>query len=143
MNLSKCCAIDLVKTNVAAGAADITDAAEVDMAGYDGVVFIALLGTLTAGQVTKLRANGGSVSGTHAELVGATTPAAADGDSNRVLVVDVHKPLHRYMRPSVLRATQNAVINGIIAIRYHGSKAPVTQAATVAEALIVASPAAV
>lgn len=140
-SILKDCAIDLVKTNVAAGSSDITDAAEVDMAGYDGVIFIALLGTLTAGQVTKLRANGGNVSGTHAELAGATTAAAADGDSNTALVVDVYRPIHRYMRPSVLRATQNAVVNGILAIRYKGSKAPVTQAATIAEAVLVASPA--
>jgi hypothetical protein len=38
------------------------------------------------------------------------------------------------------RATGNAVLDGIIAIRYSGSKLPVTQGASVASVVTVASP---
>lgn len=142
-NLLKDCAIDVVKAAVAAGTTNITDAAEVDMAGYDGVCFIAVLGALTAGQVTKLQAQGGATSGSHAELAGATTAAAADADSDKALAVEVFRPVHRFVKPVLVRGTANAALNAIIAIRYRGSKVPVALGATVSKVVSAVSPATV
>jgi len=41
-----------------------------------------------------------------------------------MLVLDVYRPAKRYVRPVVLRATANAVIDGVIAIQYKGGKLP-------------------
>lgn len=140
-NMLKDCAIDRVSAGAAAGTTDVTDASSVDMAGWDGVLFIASLGTLTATQVTALKAYGSTDDSTFVELE-ATTAAAADTDSDLALVLDVVKPTYRYLRATLDRGTANAVLDGIIAIRYRGSKSPVTQGATIAASALFASPAA-
>jgi len=140
-NLLKDCAIDRLHTGAVAATSDVTDASSIDMAGWDGVCFIALLGALTASQVTKLKAYGADLDTGHAELV-ATTAAAADADGTKLLVLDVVKPTLRYLKPVLDRGTANAVLDGIISIRYKGSKSPVTQGSTVAASAIFASPAA-
>lgn len=101
----------------------------VDTRGYDGVVFVAAVGALTATQVTSLKAQQGSLAnGSDAvDIAGAATVGMADGDSNRLAVVDVRRPTSRYVRPVVVRGTANAVIDGVIAILYRGASAPVTQ----------------
>jgi hypothetical protein len=110
------------------------------MQGYDGVMFIAQLGALSASQVTNLQIQGADADTGHADLVGAVSANAADGDSDNLLIVDVVKPRQRYLKPMLNRATGNAVLDGIIAIRYSGSKLPVTQGASVASVVTVASP---
>lgn len=140
MNLLANSAIDLLHTGAVAGTSDITDADSVDMAGYDGAVFIAQLGALSANQVTSLQIQGADADTGHADLVGAITANAADGDSDNLLIVDVVKPVKRYLKPMLNRATGNAVLDGIICIRYKASKAPVTQGADVASAVTAVSP---
>lgn len=101
----------------------------VDTRGYDGVVFVAALGALTATQVTSLKAQqGAQANGSDAvDIPGAATTAMADGDSNRLAVVDVRRPTSRYVRPVVVRGTAMAVIDGVIAILYRGVTLPVVQ----------------
>lgn len=123
MILSKNVAIDRVMNAVAAGTSD-QNSDSVDMAGFDGVLFIALLGTLTATQVTKLTAQHSADDSTFAAITGGSTDAMADADSNKLLFVDVYRPQNRYVRAVVDRGTANAVIDGVLAIRYCGDKAP-------------------
>ena len=100
--------------------------------GFDGVRFTALLGTLTATQVTLLQAQqGNNANGSDmANIVAAVTPAAADGDSNKLLIVDVSRTqiTKRYMRVVVQRGTANAVIDGVVADQYQCRTVPQTQA---------------
>lgn len=120
---------------VAAGSTD-SNGTGVDMqadGGYDGVMFVALLGTLTANQVTTLKAQVSSDDGssdTYADLANSQTSAAADDDDNQCLVLDVYQPPERYVRPVVERATANAVIDGVLAILYRGRSKPSTHDAT-------------
>ncbi len=140
MNLAKNVSVDLLHVGAVAGTSDITDGASVDMQGWDGAMFIAQLGALSANQVTNLQILGADADTGHAALSGAVTANAADGDSDKLLIVDVVKPIHRYLKPLLNRATGNAVLDGIICVRYRGSKAPVTQGATVISAVTVAGP---
>lgn len=135
MNLSKSCKITRVLNAVAAGTTD-QDSTGVDMLGFDGVMFVAAFGTLTATQVTTVVAQGGSDNSSFATTIG-TSDALADADSNKVIVLDCYNPSTRYVRLRVDRGTANAVIDGVWAVQYRGHKAPVTHSTTVASAKLV------
>lgn len=107
-----------------------------DMSGFDGVMFIALLGDVTATSVLTLTAKGNSASSTSSPTpvtqiaTAAFTAGASDAD-DKALVVDVYDPMLRYVFASLTRTTANAVVNGIVAIQYTAEFRPTTQAATV------------
>lgn len=127
-NLLRDVKITRVMNAVAAGTS-AQNGSVVDMSGWDGVMFVAALGALTATQVTSLKAQQGQVSNLSdaADLAGTLVGPLADGDGNKCLVLDIYRPQERYVRPVVNRATANAVIDGVIAIQYRGRKTPVTQ----------------
>ena len=124
-NLTKQVNLVRVVNSTAAGVTAI-NGTHVDMEGWDSVVFICLMGTLTAGQATSLKAqNGAAVNDSdQADITGAVTANALDGDSNKALVLEVYRPQKRYVRPVVNRATQNGVVDGVFAIQYQGDKLP-------------------
>jgi len=125
VNLSKSFNVVRVANAAAAGTTVLTGT-HVDMQGWDNVVFIYGVGALTASQVTALKAQNGSLSNDtdQADIAGAITPAMLDGDSNKVLILEVVRPLLRYVRPVLNRATANAVLDFGIAIQYSGDKLP-------------------
>lgn len=107
-----------------------------DMSGYDGVMFIALLGDVTTASVLTLTAKANTASSTSSPTPVtqvATAAFTADGTSadDKALVVDVYDPMLRYVFASLTRTAANAVVNGIIAIQYKAEFRPTTQAATV------------
>lgn len=121
-----------VMNAVAAGTTD-QESSIIDMAGYDGVLFVASFGTLTASQVTSVKVQQNSANSTSgmADLAGTSTGPLADADSNKVLMVDVFQPEEQYLRLVVDRGTANAVIDGVVAIQYKARALPVTQSSTV------------
>jgi len=125
INLSKNFNLVRVVNSTAAGVTNI-NGTHVDMQGWDNVVFICLMGALTATQITILKAQNGSLANDtdQADITAAATPQALDGDSNKALVLEVVRPLLRYVRPVVLRSVANAAIDGVIAIQYSGDKLP-------------------
>jgi len=126
---------------VAAGTGDTQDTTEIDMAGYDGCVFIASVGTLTATAVTDFRLRDATSSGgSYADIAGSKL-SWADTADNTINVIDIYRPLERYLKGRITRATANAVINGVYAIQYRGQKLPVTLGATVTAHATLASPA--
>jgi hypothetical protein len=98
-----------------------------DMAGYDGVVFIAGFGTLIENgtlDVYPEQNTANSASGM-AEIAGtAAYTVAAAALTKSCIIVDVYKPQERYVQCNITPATQNAVILGIVAIRYGGNIKP-------------------
>lgn len=137
--LSDDVAIDRVVDATAAGSTDV-NGGSVDMQGYDGVMFVALFGALTATQVTSLKAQQSADDSTFADLEGSAAGPLADADGNKLLVLDVYRPEDRYVRPVVDRGTANAVIDGVIAVRYHARSRPVTQGADVVETVQLSTP---
>lgn len=130
-------------TVVAAAAAAAQTAVEgsiLDMAGYDGVLFVALTGDVTDTAVLTLKAQQNTANSTSgmADLVGtaAFTAGASDAD-NKGLALDVHKPRERYVRAVLTRGTANAAVSGIIAIQYDARRKPTAHdASVIAQALI-------
>lgn len=124
----------LCKTAVAAGATDITDATAIDTAGYEGVRFIFAFGAITAGAATSVAAASLDTSSPTAgtdDLLGSKI-TVADTDDDKLVILDIRRPRLRYVRPFVKRATQNAVLNCIIAELYgHSGLYPIAKDATV------------
>jgi len=139
MNLNSNIKITRVANAAAAGTSAVNGSA-IDMLGFDGVMFVAAVGALTATQVTSLKAQEGDTSSPTADLAGSLVGPLADGDSNKCLVLDIYRPLKRYIRPVLNRATANAVVDGIWAIQYCGHKAPTSHDTSVAASKVKASP---
>jgi len=133
MNLSKQVKLTRHSNAVAAGTTTITPSSGIDMAGFDAVLFIVLWGTITSGGVQSVEVHSSSDDGsvdTYAALAGSNV-AVADDQDNKVTYIDVVNPPERYLKCIVNRATQNAVVDGILAIQYHSKSKPVTQPASV------------
>lgn len=135
MNLSKDVKITVVAAAATAAQTAVTSDV-LDMSGYDGVMFIALTGDVTATSVLTLTAKANSANSTSSptpvtqKATDAFTAGAADADS-KALVVDVYRPTLRYVFAELTRTTANAVVGGIIAIQYSAANKPTTQAASV------------
>lgn len=132
-NLSKHIKLTMVSGPVVAGTSTITPPSGVDMQGFQGVIFVAFFGTLSAGAVTVLKAqtsaDNGSVD-TYADLLGSHINIAQASGSNQALVLDVYRPIERWVLPIVTRSTGNAVLNAIVAIQYGPFAIPTTQDVT-------------
>jgi hypothetical protein len=143
MSFLKECKIVPVENSVAAGQAT-TVGEIVDTAGFQCACFIYKLGTVTDGAAITLKIYQGSDATVSdvAELAGASAAiATASGDSEQRLVVDVIKPRERYLRPTIVTATQDVGIDDAICILYNPDVIPVTQPATVDASTLVVSPA--
>ena len=131
--------VRVVEGPAAAGTTDLTSDS-VDMAGYDGVLFIAHMGAITSSAVTSLKAQQSSDDGdadSFADLAGASVTIPDDGDDS-CFVLDVYQPRERYVLCVLDRGTQNAVLNGIIAIPYRANSRPITPTSTTTQVRDVA-----
>ena len=143
MNLSKGVKTTRVMNAVAAGVSD-QNSSSVNMANFESVLFVAALGTLTAGQVTNMKAqqsDDDGVSDAWSDLLGTLTAAMDDGDSDKLIQLDIVKPRKQYVRAVLVRATQNAVIDGIVAYQYGPLKLPTTHDSSVQDTETHVSPA--
>jgi hypothetical protein len=100
----------------------------VDMAGFDGCVFLTSTGTVLAtGTATiKVQQDAAVGMGAAADLLG-TSQAFVDTDDNKSVAVDIKRPLERYLRLVINRATANSDWGPIWALQYRTRKLPVTQ----------------
>ena len=139
MQLSNEVAITQVITPTA-GAAGTTDieGSEIDMANFEGVMFLITFGAITGSAVTSVKAQQDTATGmaSAADLEG-TSQAVADTDDGDTFVIDVFRPLERFVRCYVDRATQNAVVANALAIQYGGRVKPTTNGSTVNKELHV------
>lgn len=131
-----------VSNAVAAGSTNVNTTV-LDMQGYESAMAVCSLNTLTATQVTKLKAQAGDLAdgSDMADLAGAETAKAADADSNKLLMLEVVKPTnHRYLRFVVERATADAVIDSVTVTQFASHKQPETQDATVSQSTVSIDP---
>ena len=115
---------------VVAGTSDVNSDI-VDTQGFDACRFIVGFGTITSGAVTSIKIQQGAAAamGDAADLAG-TSVTVADDDDNQIAIVDVIRPQERYLRVTVDRGTQNAVIDFALAELYRANSEPVTQDTT-------------
>lgn len=133
--------VQVVSNAVAGGTSDI-ETTEVDMEGWESVMWICQFGAITGSAVTSVKAQQDTVTGmgSAADLEG-TGQTVADDDDDTAFVLNLVKPQERFVRLVVARATQNAVVESVVAIKYNGKAAPVTQGATIGGSETTVSPA--
>lgn len=139
LNFSKEVKIVRHSNAVAAGASDITPSAGVDTQGFRGCIFLVPFGTITSGAATSIelhQSDDDGVADAFSALAGSSV-TVADDDDNELKYFEIHNPQKRYLKLIVKRATQNSVVDGIIAFLFNPYIVPVTQPATVAGELSV------
>ncbi len=146
MNLLSNVKMILVSAGAVAAQTEV-DSDILDMLGFDGVLFVAILGTVTASSVLTLVAQQytAATGGSMVTITGATathTDAGAGADSSKCLIVDVFRPQQRYVRAAFTRTAANAVLQGILAIQYMAGKKPTVQDVTTILASTQVAPAA-
>jgi hypothetical protein len=132
MNLLNHVKVTPVLGYYAAGVTERKAPTILDMAGYEGVMFLFLFGTLLETAVLNCWIYGNSTSATGGtKLTTATvahTVTAADALlAKSCIAIDVYQPdpvLYRYLEASVDPDTQDSVILGIVAIQYNGKVKP-------------------
>jgi len=124
MNLSSHVKITKLADHTVAGTSDVT-AAEVDMQGYEGVLFITSFGTAAADNT--MEAEGSDQSGTSfADLEGTSV---VSGSSDEDVWIDVNRPRDRYIRVVAHRGT-SSTLESIWAIQYGARLMPVDNTTT-------------
>ncbi len=136
MNLGKAVKITKVKLTVATGTTTINSDI-VDMQGYDGVLFLASIGTAAADNGVKAQQGAASNMSDAADLAG--TKILSDA-TQKEFVLDIYRPLERYMRLAVIRPT-TTTIEAVWAIQYQGNKKPVSNVTTAQATEVHVSPA--
>jgi hypothetical protein len=141
MNLGKHTKITRVVNSTAVGTSAVNGTV-LDMSGFEGVVFVLEAGTITDGTFA-VKAQDGADSGlSDAADLANSSVAEAITDDNKCVILDIYKPLKRYIRPVVVRGgSTGGVIDGVLAIQYGPRSVPTTHdASTVAGYEVYASP---
>jgi hypothetical protein len=123
----------VVVPRTAAGTTNVNGTA-IDMSLWESVEFIAVVDTLTATQVTKLKAQASSdnaATDDFGDLEG-TSITFPDNANNKAGRLEVVRPQKKWIRPVVVRGTENAAISCVIAILSNPRNQPITQDASVA-----------
>jgi hypothetical protein len=118
----------------------------IDLAGYEGVIFVCPLEDSAATGVATLKVEQNTADSDTgmAALAGATATAtcAVNDDLNgKLLILDVFKPRERYVQAVRTSATANIAFGTVTAILYGARKLPVTAHTTVQASASVTSPA--
>lgn len=101
-----------------------------DMQGFDSVAFFLSLGTVSAGSVMTATIKSNTANSTSSPTpvteTGATATATDSGGatSNGWFLLDLFRPLNRYVFLDFTRTTANAAINCAIAIQYNSKAMP-------------------
>jgi hypothetical protein len=129
-NISRVLFSDRAMVPVAAGTGDTQNGDTIDTAGYESIVFLVYLGTLTSGAVTTIKLQYGSASDASdmADITsGSVSVPQSTGGGKVWWSVEVHRPTKRYLRVCVVRATANAVINGAVVLMGRAAIQPTQQ----------------
>ena len=139
MNLSKNSKAVVISNAVAAGTSDLTSLASVDMQNYESVMFIIQFGSIVSGAATSVKAQQSADDTTFNDLEG-TSQTVLDTEDSTAFIIDINKALDRYVRPVILRATQNSTVESVTAILYGPRKMPITLDASISGSELHVSP---
>src|SRR5512146_356541 len=122
-NLLKDLQIDYVGALVTVANNTDSNSSRLDMSGYDGVIFMTTITDSVQNGVATLSVESNTADSDTgmAAISGASaakTSASNDDINGMLLIVDVYKPLKRYVQGVRTSATQNIAFGEIIAIRY-------------------------
>lgn len=129
--------VAVLSTGVAAGTDGSFQAlTELDMRGFDNLLVLAVLGTVTASGVFTMRVKNTETPATYGsgtiDRIAQVVNSAAGAGSSKVVALDIRQPTigptgtpRRYCRVEYQRTAANVVIAAVIAIRYNGDRVPV------------------
>jgi hypothetical protein len=140
MNLSSNVKVTVVSPSAAVGTTTIVGTT-LDMAGFDGVLFVLALGAFTDGTPGVKASSGSASNGSDKQdLLGAL---ASVGVANEAAILDLYRPTDRYVTAQVVRGgAAGSVVDSLIAIQYMPGSKPTTQDVnTIASTTLVISPA--
>ena len=122
---------DEVKVSlVAAGqvsAGTAINSTAVDMAGFEGVVFVGSIATSNAANFANL-AQGDTSGGAFVDLAGTKVVPGDDGDS---FLLDIFRPRDRFVRLEIDRGGANTATGDVYAFQYGPASAPVSHGSTI------------
>ncbi len=103
----------------------VRNGAEVDMLGYDGVLAIMSTGGMHNSAVGDIHFETATVTGFSGgtDLLG-TALVTAGNDDDQVFVIDLYKPLERFIRAVVTKDTTNSAEESVVYVQYKGAKRP-------------------
>ena len=126
---------------VAAGFGDTQTSAIIDMAGYEAVTFIVLMGAIAAGGSANITVNQGNDPAlADTAVVEGAAVTFTDADDGLAALIDIRQPTDRYLEVDIARAVANVAIDGVLAAQYRVRDLPVTQDATVLDTVVLVSP---
>jgi len=145
-SLLKNCSIREVGAPISAANNTDSNSDIIDMQGYDGILFVGTVTDSVDGGVATLKVeqNDANADAGMAAITGAqaqATSAANDDLNDKLLIVDVYRPLKRYVQAVRTSATQNIAFGSLIAILYKGTKFPESEHSSVLDAALAISPA--
>jgi len=132
--------------NNATGAAGVTtiNGTTIDTQDFKSCRFVVSFGAILATSVTSVKLQDGNAANMSdaADLLGSGQNMVAGGaDDNGVVIIEIYRPVKRYIRVVILRATANSTVDSAVAEQFEGDFFPVTQdATTVRRSKIVTSP---
>jgi len=96
----------------------------IDMAGFDGCLFVAVGSSLTAANSSKMKLfvkSSTAVAGTYTKSLyyAGSSSGLAAGVNKRLLCLDVYKPTKRYLKAFLQHTTK---VDAILAIQYQGRR---------------------
>lgn len=118
-----------------AAAQSAIECTAVDMKRFRSVAFLLAMGSITGGAATsaKLQASeDNGVADGWSDLEG-TSITIADDDDDQLFILEIDNPQKRYVRVYISRATQDSVVDGVIAVQFNADDEPVTQSDSVAD----------
>jgi len=133
MNLSKSTDRQWLAAAVTAASSTDDNSQIVDMANWEGVMFITAITDSAANGVASMIVEQNTVNSASgmaalgASGIAAATCAVNDDINGKLLTVDVYRPRERYLRVNRTSATANIAYGDVIAILYGPRSMPVTQ----------------
>ena len=118
----------------------------IDMTGWDGIAFVVPVTDSAATGIAGLKVEQNTVDSDTgmAALSGASvtaTCAVNDDINDKLLVVDVYRPLERYVQAVRTSSVANIAFGSLIAVLYNGKSLPPTAHASILAMAAVAGPA--
>jgi hypothetical protein len=134
MNFPSECKLDLAAAG-ASSAGTAVDGSAIDMQGYDAICFFCTIATANAGNFLKASqaADSGGSPDDFSDIAGSKVVAATNGD---VVMLNIRRPLKRYVKPHIIRAGTNTATGDIYAVRYNSRKGLQVNAVTNVVALV-------
>ena len=133
--LSNCNIIRVSADGAGAASATPTKCTIVDMEGYKSVCFVAAMGNVLDTSVVSLKIATGDTNDT-ADMALVTNAlvsgtAGASTYDDKLVILDCPEVNQQFVECQIFHVTANAPFDGIFAIQYNPTVAPVTQGSTV------------